>query len=140
MKYYEMKHTVSFEETNVVGNVYYVNHLRWQGRCRELFLRDKAPSVVDALADGLALVTTRCSCEYYVELAAFDEISVRMSLAELSRNRMSLVFEYWRTSRGTEELVARGEQGLACMRQVAGSLEPAPWPAELSAALEAYAS
>ena len=32
--YYEYRHIVSFEETNLVGNVYYVNYLRWQGRCR----------------------------------------------------------------------------------------------------------
>ena len=37
-KYFEYLHTVGFEETNLVGNVYYVNYLRWQGRCRELFL------------------------------------------------------------------------------------------------------
>ncbi len=39
--YYEIRHTVGFEETNLVGNVYYVNYLRWQGRCRETFLKDQ---------------------------------------------------------------------------------------------------
>ena len=37
MRSYEYRHVVAFEETNLVGNVYYVNHLRWQGRCREMF-------------------------------------------------------------------------------------------------------
>ena len=41
MKAFEYRHVVGFEETNLVGNVYYVNHLRWQGRCREMFLRDQ---------------------------------------------------------------------------------------------------
>ena len=31
MPTYELRHIVGFEETNLVGNVYYVNHLRWQG-------------------------------------------------------------------------------------------------------------
>ncbi|MDI5903918.1 acyl-CoA thioesterase, partial [Streptomyces sp. 12257] len=44
--YFEYRHTVGFEETNLVGNVYYVNYLRWQGRCRELFLKQKAPAVL----------------------------------------------------------------------------------------------
>ena len=30
-QYYEHRHVVSFEETNLVGNVYYVNYVRWQG-------------------------------------------------------------------------------------------------------------
>src|SRR5437870_13412093 len=70
MRAYEYRHIVGFEETNLVGNVYYVNHLRWQGRCREMFLRDHAPGVLSALARDLALVTTRVSCEYLGELAA----------------------------------------------------------------------
>ena len=42
MRAYEYRHVVGFEETNLIGNVYYVNHVRWQGRCREMFLRDHA--------------------------------------------------------------------------------------------------
>jgi len=63
MRAYEYMHVVGFEETNLVGNVYFVNHVRWQGRCREMFLRQHAPSVLDDLARGLSLVTTRVSCE-----------------------------------------------------------------------------
>jgi hypothetical protein len=33
----------------------------------------------------------RCSCEYFVELEAFEEIVVRMRLAELTHARISLV-------------------------------------------------
>src|SRR5271169_4468341 len=110
MRFYEYRHLVGFEETNLVGNVYYTNHLSWQGRCRELFLRDHAPDVIDELNRGLSLATMRCSCEYFVELMAFDEVMVRMRLAELAQNRMRLAFEYWRRKGGSEELVARGEQ------------------------------
>ena len=31
MKSFEYRHVVGFEETNLVGNVYYVNHLRLAG-------------------------------------------------------------------------------------------------------------
>src|SRR6266850_1068258 len=96
MRHYEYRHLVSFEETNLVGNVYYTNHLSWQGRCRELFLRDHAPDVIDELSRGLSLATVRCSCEYFAELGAFDEILVRMRLVELIQNRIDLAFEYFR--------------------------------------------
>src|SRR3712207_8158792 len=84
MRAYEYRHTVGFEETNLVGNVYYANHVRWQGRCREMFLRDHAPEVLDELARGLHLVTTRVSCEYLSELFALDEVVIRMRLGELT--------------------------------------------------------
>ena len=53
MPAFEYQHIVGFEETNLIGNVYYVNHVRWQGRCREMFLHEKAPEVLDLLEQGL---------------------------------------------------------------------------------------
>lgn len=139
MRAYEYRHVVGFEETNLVGNVYYVHHLRWQGRCREMFLRDHAPGVLEELARGLALVTTRCACEYLAELAAFDEVIVRMRLGALAQNRVTMRFEYWRRGGESEELVARGEQQIACMRREGERLVPTPVPEELRAALRLYA-
>lgn len=139
MRFYEYRHVVSFEETNLVGNVYYTNHLSWQGRCREMFLCEHAPDVIDELSRSLSLATISCSCEYFAELTAFDEVSVRMRLAELVQNRMRLVFEYWRRKNGAEELVARGEQQIACMRREAGKLLPTPVPQTLREALSTYA-
>src|SRR5687767_9984054 len=137
MRAYEHRHVVGFEETNLVGNVYYANHVRWQGRCRELFLRDHAPSVLDDLANGLALVTTRVSCEYLAELRAFDEVAVRTRLGGVAQNRVTMRFEYWRVGAegGGGELVARGEQEVACMRRDGSGMAPAPVPAALREAL-----
>jgi enediyne biosynthesis thioesterase len=138
MRFYEYRHIVSFEETNLVGNVYYTNHLSWQGRCRELFLREHAPDAIDELSRGLSLATTSCFCEYFAELTAFDEVIVRMRLVELVQNRMRLAFEYWRSKGGGEELVARGEQQIACMRREDDRLVPAPVPQSLRQALAPY--
>jgi len=139
LRFYEYRHVVGFAETNLVGNVYFTNHLSWQGRCRELFLRDHAPEMLGELARGLSLATVSCSCEYFAELAAFDEVIVRMRLAEMVQNRLKLAFEYWRKQPGAEELVARGEQQIACMRHEGGKLSPAPVPQSLREALAPYA-
>ncbi len=137
---YEIVHIVGFEETNLVGNVYYVNHLRWQGRCREMFLRDHCPEVLQALQNGLALVTTRCSCEYFGELLPFDEVRIRMRLREIVQNRVTMLFEYCRTSADGEEVVARGEQQIACMRRQDDATVPTPVPRELREALEPFSA
>ena len=139
MKAYEYRHIVGFEETNLVGNVYYVNHLRWQGRCRELFLRDHAPDILAALKEDLRLITVRCSCEYLAELSAFDEVIVRMRLGAITQNRISLLFDYSRPTENGEEKVAKGEQQVACMRCQDGHLAPTPIPGSLRTALEPYA-
>jgi enediyne biosynthesis thioesterase len=136
---YEYRHIVAFEETNLVGNVYYANFVRWQGRCREMFLRDHAPGVIDGLKRGLALMTVRVSCEYLAELSAFDEVVIRMRLGALKQNRTTMLFEYWRQNPGgSEELVARGEQQVACMIREGSRMIPVPIPLELSEALKPY--
>ena len=137
---YEYRHVIGFEETNLVGNVYYVNHVRWQGRVREMFLRDHAPDVLRQLAHGLSLATVRVACDYFFELCAFDEVIIRMQLGELTQSRITLLFEYWRVKGSSEELVARGEQQIACLHREGETLSPTPVPASLREALKPYAA
>ncbi len=140
MPAYEYRHDVGFEETNLLGNVYYVNHVRWQGRCREMFLRDHAPRILDDITAGLSLVTIRCACDYLQELAAFDAVIIRMRLGNLAQNRMTLRFEYWRTQAdGREDLVARGEQQIAFMRREGDAMVATAIPEHLLAALQPFA-
>jgi len=135
---YEHRHIVSFEETNLVGNVYYVNHVAWQGRVREMFLRDHAPDIIAELSRGLSLATVSVSCEYLAEIFAFDEVVIRMRLGELTQNRMTLLFEYWRVRKSGEELVARGQQQVACLRREGEKLAPTPVPKSLRDALQPF--
>src|SRR3954464_1971785 len=87
------RHVVSFEETNVVGNVYFTRHIAWQGRCREMFLKENAPDILNEIARDLRLVTLRVSCDYFEELNALDEIDIYMSLAYLRQHRIGLNFD-----------------------------------------------
>ena len=138
MRAYEYRHIVGFEETNLVGNVYYLNHLRWQGRAREMFLREYVPDILTELERGLALITLNCSCQYLGELKAFDQVVLRMFLSSTAQNRIAMRFEYWR--QGAQlELVGRGEQEIACMRRQGDSLVPAAIPARLQDALAEFA-
>lgn len=140
MPAYELKHIVGFQETSLAGNVYYVNYIGWQGRCREMFLKEKAPDILRQLGDDLRLVTVSCSCDYLAELSAFDEIVIRMRLRSRAQNRLSLSFEYVRVNGTNEELIARGKQTIACMRQDGPQMHPVHIPDSLLAALQPYES
>ena len=138
--YFEYTHTVGFEETNIVGNVYYVNYLRWQGRCREMFLKERAPEVLEDLQEDLKLFTLRVDCEFYAEITAFDELSIRMRLQDLAQTQVEFSFDYVRLDPGGEEtLVARGRQRVACMRGPNTRTVPALVPEPLARALAPYA-
>lgn len=139
--YYEIRHTVGFEETNLVGNVYYVNYVRWQGRCREMFLKEKAPSVLAELQeDDLKLFTVKVQCEYMGDINAFDELSIRMSLDEMTQTQIQFRFDYYKIVQGQEKMVARGRQRIACMRGPNTRTVPSLIPPELRAAVTPYAT
>ncbi|GAB6068475.1 acyl-CoA thioesterase [Methylothermus subterraneus] len=138
MRAYEYRHIVGFEETNLVGNVYYLNPLRWQGRVRELFLKEHVPQILEDLRKDLVLATVRVACEYYAELFAFDEVLIRMTADKMTQNRLLMRFDYLRLGPKGEEVVARGEQEIACMRREGERLIPTPLPESLRHALAAY--
>jgi enediyne core biosynthesis thioesterase len=139
-KYFEYLHTVGFEETNLVGNVYYVNYLRWQGRCREMFLKLQASEVLADLQDDLKLFTLKVDCEFFAEITAFDELSIRMRLVDLTQTQIEFNFDYVRLDAGGgETLIARGRQRIACMRGPNTRTVPARVPEPLARALEPYA-
>jgi enediyne core biosynthesis thioesterase len=137
---FEHRHTVGFEETNLVGNVYYANHLRWQGRCREMFLHTHAPEILEDLARDLALVTVRVSCEFFNELFAFNQVLIEMSMGDLTQNRVTMRFEYWREENAKRVLIARGEQQVAAMRRVGERMEATPFPNSMARAFRLYAA
>ncbi|MDS0136209.1 MULTISPECIES: acyl-CoA thioesterase [unclassified Amycolatopsis] len=139
--YYEIRHTVGFEETNLVGNVYYVNYVRWQGRCREMFLKEKAPAVLEEVRQDLKLFTLKVECEFFAEITAFDELSIRMRLEELTSTQVQFAFDYVHlTTDGEERLVARGRQRIACMRGPNTATVPSRVPEQLREALVPYAT
>jgi enediyne biosynthesis thioesterase len=136
--YYEYRHLVAFEETNLVGNVYYVNYLRWQGRCREMFLLEHAPEVITDIRGDLKLFTLKVECEFLAEITAFDELSIRMRLEDLTQTQIEFAFDYVRLREGIEDMVARGRQRVACMRGPNTDTRPTPVPESLRRALSRY--
>jgi enediyne core biosynthesis thioesterase len=140
MRAFEYRHVVSLQETNMLGNVYFTNHLQWQGRCREMFLMQHAPAVLEEFATGLSLVTVKVECEYYEELRAFDELLICMRVKDLTPGRVTMTFDYVRVAAGSRLLVARGEQQVASMRREQERAVPIPLPAALREALAEFNS
>jgi enediyne biosynthesis thioesterase len=134
--YFEWRHVVGFGETNLVGNVYYAHYLNWQGQCREMFLRQACPEILDELRSGLKMFTLKVECEYLSEITAFDEITLRLGLEELTQTQLAFAFDYLLPRNGREELIARGRQRVVCMRMENGRAVPTRVPDALRRALD----
>jgi enediyne core biosynthesis thioesterase len=104
-----------------------------------MFLLEHAPGVLDELRSELKLFTIKAECEYLSEVSAFDELSIRMRLEELTQTQIGFAFDYVRVRDGAQELIARGRQRVACMRGANGATVPTRVPNQLRVALEGFA-
>ncbi|WP_340200604.1 acyl-CoA thioesterase [Ascidiimonas sp. W6] len=137
--YFEYRFITTFEETNLVGNIYFANYVVWQGKCREMFIHEYCPDVVDAINDGLGLITLDLSAQYVSQLFAFDKVVMRMSLEAQSSSRLMMNFQYYKDEgNGSLTLVCKGHQATAAMREENGMMVPVHFPDSMLAALEEY--
>jgi enediyne biosynthesis thioesterase len=104
-----------------------------------MFLQERATAVLEDLQKDLKLFTLRCECEFLVEITAFDELSIRMRLEDLTQTQIGFAFDYVRVRDGVEVLVARGRQRIACMRGPNTDTKPTRVPEPLRAALAPFA-
>ena len=74
-----------------------------------------------------------------MEITAFDELSIRMRLEDLTQTQIGFAFDYVRIRDGVEVLVARGRQRIACMRGPNTDTKPTRVPESLRAALAPFA-
>jgi len=109
-KFFEYRMQVSFEETNVVGNVYFANYFVWQGKCREAFLAKYAPAVLQDFAEGHGMITKESSCEFYNESFAFNNLLIKMSLDKINRTSITMNFYYYREEGDDLVHLATGRQ------------------------------
>ncbi|MDI5979861.1 acyl-CoA thioesterase [Amycolatopsis magusensis] len=131
MRWYEMRHLVTFGETSGAGFVYFSHLITWQGQCRERFGYEHCPEYMRDLSGELTMLTRTASCEYLGEISAADLISVRLSIPWVRLHFMKGEFAFHRLRDGTEDLVARGEQTWASARRTESGFQPAPWPQQV---------
>lgn len=137
--YYEYRFKTTFEETNLVGNIYFANFVVWQGKCREMFLYEYCPDIVDRINEGLALITLDLSVQFRLQVFAFDTVVMHMSLNAQSSSRLIMNFEYYKEEEdGSLVLACLGHQATAAMREVNGKMIAVSYPDSIFQVFEDY--
>jgi enediyne core biosynthesis thioesterase len=137
--YFEYRFITSFEETNVVGNIYFANYAVWQGKCREMFLYEYCPDVIEDISNGLYLITLDLSVQFISQLFAFDKVVMRMYIEAQSESRILMRFEYFCEKDAKLTLVCKGHQAAAVMRNKNGVMVPTHFPDSMMEIITEYA-
>lgn len=127
---YEHVFESSLEDANLVGNIYFANYYRWQGRTRDEYFRTTAPELYRGTGESGELRCLYCKIEHLREAMPFDPISVRMSLAGLHDRGVRLRFDYFRVNPdGERDKLGSGEHVAGWFAPAAGGdWVPAPLP------------
>jgi acyl-CoA thioesterase FadM len=127
---YERVFDSSLEDANLVGNIYFANYYRWQGRTRDEYFRSLAPELYRGTGERGELRCLHCKIEHLREAMPFDPIAVRMSLDALNEQGVRLRFDYFRVNPdGGRDKLGSGEHVAGWFAPATGGdWLPAPMP------------
>lgn len=98
---------ITFQDTNVVGNVYFLTFLRWQAECRDQWLRLARPELWDAIRTGespLAVIHWSTRFDDPVGATVGDDVRVSMEIEELENGYCALATIARISASGTEKI------------------------------------
>ncbi len=110
VRYFEYEQLVTFQDTNLVGNVYFSKYFEWQGKCREALLLEHYPEITKDLQEGFGMATEFAHMDYRSEAFLNDKVLCQMHIPELSRTRIAFSFNFYRKS--DMLLLAEGQQAI----------------------------
>ena len=93
---------ITFEDTNLVGNVYYANFVRWQNECRDDWLKETVyETYADLFRGNRRMVVTELNLKFHDPTGAAlgDSIEVDMTTEEKKQGLQRLTFEMRRIPR-----------------------------------------
>ena len=106
---------VTFQDTNIVGNVYFLTFFRWQSECRDAWLRSAMPDVWDRLRTGDArLHVSNWSNRFEDAFGATigDRISVTLQAQSQDQDSVLLSMEVFRHDGLSRSRLASGSMTL----------------------------
>lgn len=126
----------SFEDGNVVGNIYFATYGAWQGRVRDRFFYELSPENFSGLPDA-ELICANFRMTQLREAVPFDRVRVEMRLVALYESAADLSFHYFRVAPdGSETKLAVGEHTAVWATPVARKIAIVRnWPSTIADAL-----
>ncbi len=129
---------ITFEDTNLVGNVYYANFVRWQNECRDNWLKETANDTYADLFRGVRrLIVAELGLKFHDPTGAAlgDALEVEIATDATIEGLQRLTFEIRRLPRpGSSEAAAVLVTGHQCFTIVDRETQWGLFPAECETA------
>ncbi len=87
--------TVTIGDTNVLQNMYFLNHFKLTGVARELWLRDHVPDALHAIRQGIVLITREAYCVFRKDFYLYDPIRLELWFENARNTAIDLQFAFF---------------------------------------------
>ena len=105
---YVYRSTVTIGDTNLLQNMYFANHFKLTGAARELWVREHVPGAVEAMRQGLVLITREAGCLYHKDFYLYDPIRLELWFENAQHASIDIRFAFYHDV--TNELHAEAKQ------------------------------
>jgi len=119
-KKYIYKTVITIGETNILGNMYFLNFFKMQGVCRELFVKDAVEDGLKTIEQGVVLITKNAYCDFLKSFNLFENVLVKLSAYNLKNASTYLRFEFFEEESmelrgaGSQHIVFSNSDGSIC--------------------------
>lgn len=108
-KWFVVRITPTYDDTNSVGNVYFANYMRFVGKARELFFNAVMPDF-DLSTTQFLILTKSIAHDFRGEAKEFEPIEVRIGVRRWNRKFVTLEHEIRRSAgavlgKGSQQLM-----------------------------------
>ena len=107
---------ITFQDTNVVGNVYFLTFFRWQAECRDRWLRSSRPDLWQQVRSGeQQLLVTHWETRFEDSFGATigDRVEVAISTSEANDDTITATTEVFKQVDGGPTRIAAGKMSFA---------------------------
>lgn len=105
---YVYRSTVTIGDTNLLQNMYFANHFKLTGAARELWVREHVPGALEAMRQGLVLITREAGCLYHKDFYLYDPIRMELWFENARHASIDIRFAFYHDA--TNELHAEAKQ------------------------------
>jgi enediyne polyketide synthase len=110
---YKEQFKTSYQNSNIVGNIYYANYYLWQSQIKDNYFSINFSKYFDKYNPKYDLFCINSKVNHLREAMPFDVIEVTMSIKAIYENGLILSFDYYRVGdNNKQEKLATGEASL----------------------------
>lgn len=121
----------TLEDSNLVGNIYFANYVKWLARTRDSYFYQINPYYFKKIGQEGEFISLKTKVVHLQEAMPFDRILVKMYIKKVYTSGMDLVFDFFKSDKNDFKKLAHAENRIVWVRRKDEMVVPEKFPEDL---------